>query len=93
MTKTGMMLRYLNSPWVNLSNNKLKVRKIAVKKIISLLMISLLSLFSGMATAQPNIAVVDIYRALMASEPAKSAVAKLAPNNSISVAKPLTPSL
>ncbi|GLQ31170.1 OmpH family outer membrane protein [Litoribrevibacter albus] len=48
-----------------------------MKKIISALVISVLSLASSVAFAESKIAVVDIYRALMNSEAAKAAVAEL----------------
>jgi outer membrane protein len=48
-----------------------------VKKLLSALIISVLSLTSSLAVAESKIAVVDIYRALMNSEAAKAAVAQL----------------
>ncbi len=48
-----------------------------MKKLLSALIISVLSLTSSLAVAESKIAVVDIYRALMNSEAAKAAVAQL----------------
>jgi outer membrane protein len=48
-----------------------------VKKFTSLAVASLIALLSSVAMAEQKIAVVDVYRAIMASESAKAAVAEL----------------
>lgn len=48
-----------------------------MKKIVSALVLTLMTLVSGVVAAESKIAVVDIYRALMSSEAAKAAVAEL----------------
>ena len=48
-----------------------------MKKFTSLAVASLIALLSSVAMAEQKIAVVDVYRAIMASESAKAAVAEL----------------
>lgn len=48
-----------------------------MKKIVSALVLTLMTLVPGVVAAESKIAVVDIYRALMSSEAAKAAVAEL----------------
>lgn len=48
-----------------------------MKKIVSALVLTLLTTIPGIVAAESKIAVVDIYRALMSSEAAKVAVAEL----------------
>jgi len=48
-----------------------------VRKLLSVLALSLMTVLPGVAAAESKIAVVDIYRALMSSEAARAAVAEL----------------
>jgi outer membrane protein len=52
-------------------------KDIKVKKILSVLMLSLAVVLPNMASAQSKVAVVDVGRALMSSEAAKAAIAQL----------------